>query len=148
MIKHFSVILILTAISLGASAQAYKCKMPNGSMQFSDQPCAAGTTARVVQKEHISESQYRSSTEWINRESANLRRKEQAEAAAAHDAQQREAVAQAQARQEMLQQQEINDRQQMMRKIDQAALAAERAEKAARRAQAASNQAAINSGIR
>lgn len=139
---HVLALLASAIFSASAVAQAYKCKTPSGSYEFSDQPCRAGATAKVVGRENISESQYRSSTDWIRRESARLDRKERIEEAQRVESQQRQAAAEAAAHQEMLRQQDANDRYQLMRKLDQTAAAAERAESAARKAQEDSAAAA------
>jgi hypothetical protein len=39
---------LLLAMPLLAQAQAYKCRQPNGSIGFQDQPCAAGATGSTM----------------------------------------------------------------------------------------------------
>lgn len=130
-----------------ASAQAYKCKNANGTTEFSDQPCR-GTTAKSVEKEYISESQRRSSTEWLQRGAADLKQKERAEAAAQQEAQRQEVARQAAMREDMRRQQESNERQRLIAETERARIEAAEAKAAAGRAEAAANNAANAAGKR
>lgn len=41
-------LLLLVCVPLFAHAQAYKCKQPNGSVSFQDQPCPTGATSSTI----------------------------------------------------------------------------------------------------
>lgn len=144
--KTYAVVLALFVLAPPALGQTYKCKTQNGSIEISDQPCrGSSVTSRVVETEHISESQRRSSTDWLNRGAARLERQAQADAAAQREAERQESIRQAAARQEMQRQQEERQRQQMILEMQRAQQEAAEAKRAARRAEEAANNAAESS---
>lgn len=50
LLLHLSTVLalLIAALPLPSVAQAYKCKQPNGSTSFQDQPCPNGSTGTTV----------------------------------------------------------------------------------------------------
>jgi len=50
LLLHLSTVLalLIAALPLPSVAQAYKCKQPNGSTSFQDQPCPTGSTGSTV----------------------------------------------------------------------------------------------------
>ncbi len=137
--------LVLIAICASASAETYKCKTAKGNTEFSDQPCRdSAKTISVTEKEYISESQRKSSTEWLQHGADRLHRKEQAEAVAAREARRQEAVRQAAYQEEMRRRQEAADRQRLINETIAARQEAAEARAAAERANAAANAAAAN----
>lgn len=106
--------LVLITICANSNAETYKCKTVAGNTEISDQPCRdSAKTVTVMQKEYISESQRKSSTEWIQRGADRLQKKEQAEAAAEREAQRQDAIRQAAWREEQKRQQESMERQRL-----------------------------------
>ena len=126
-----------------ALAQTYKCKTPGGATEISDQPCrGTSTTSRVMEKEYVSESQRRSSTEWLQRGAARLHQKEQMEAAQEREEQRLDGIRQAAAREEQHRQQESQERQRIADRMARLEMESAAAKEAAIRAEAAANAAA------
>lgn len=130
-------------VSASAFAQTYKCKNANGTIEISDQPCRGNaTTARVVGKEVISEEQFRSSYEWMDRAMEESNRRAQIEAAQQREAQRQEAARQAAYQDEMRRRREAADRQRLLDEVSAARAEAAAAAASAERANAAAAAAA------
>ena len=144
-LRRFATALFaVSVIASPAFGQAYKCKTPSGGYQFSDQPCRSpAATAKAVGREHISEEQRRSSSEWLQRGSQRLQQREMMEAEEQAAVAERAAQKRAQMREQQQRQQEAAERQRMADEIQALRREqAETAEAARRAAQAAENAAA------
>lgn len=146
--KRESVLLALAFFFCGASyAETYKCKSASGQTEISDQPCrTASKTVSVVQKEYISESQRRSSTEWISRGAERMQRQEAEAVATEREAQRQESVRHAAQQQAQQKQQESYERQRLIQEVESLRQQQVATADAANRAAAAANNAANNSG--
>lgn len=81
-------LLSLALLSGAATADAYKCRLPNGQIEFSNRPCASGKPLAVRPDEKVSEAERKQAEEELERARAYLERVEaqqQAEAAAARE---------------------------------------------------------------